>query len=921
MIRVTACNSIGHGLKYFSTGLSHEDHYLTSRGHWFGEGAVKLNLPELATRQDFAALCRNIKPGTDTPLTARTKANRRVGWDIGFSVPKSVSLLFALGSDTGILVAYHRAVMDTMACIERDAQTRVRRDGAMSDRTTGNLVWAQFTHTTARPVAGVPDPQLHSHCFLFNATHDAVDGIWKAVQIGNIRRDLPYYEALFLSRLAEEMHAIGYETRAKGKFWEIDGVPEEVVKQFSRRGQKVEDYATRNGIDNPALIAEIAARSRESKRRDQSEEDLRREWTERVKDEHKGFWDRVRGMFRDRRSAADLRQAVELVIGRTFEYEAVVLERKLIADVLTTAHGRYAEQDIRDECGRQGIIVRKKDGHPSYVTTIGVLQEEQKMVELARNARGRVAPLANRPFTEKETGLKGDQLAALNRLLASKDGVTLLDRREASMAVGVLPKLRELVEQNNLRPGILPFIGLPSMSVLAPSRNTAKEVLRSRTFKDAVTVSEFLGVGKQQFKAAVSGIVFVEDAGKLGTKQVRELLSTCGAMGTRVFLSGDTRQHRSASRGDCLRVLREHAKIQPAAVQAIQRQSGRFKEALEDLAAGRMATGFDRLAAMSAVKPCKPEKVAETAAADYVQSRKAGRSTLVITPRREEGAEVTQEIRKGMRKQGWLKKERTFPQLKRVEASTFERSRAEFYKRGQTVQFNQNAIGFRAGSRWKVVGRDPFRNVVVRSGLTFKALPLSKPERFSVFESSTIRIAVGDDIRITNNGRAFSIGEAVLNNALSRTKHPRHDLNNGSVHRVKRFTKDGGLHLESGLVVPKDFGHVDHGYCWTSVKAQGKEADKVILVQTKRTGRATSQEQFYSSVSCGREDIAVYTDDAAKLKTAVCRSSKGPSAMDIDQPQRPGDDTRTGTERARAEERRRNTEHSRERRGPEMERV
>ncbi len=34
------------------------------------------------------------------------------------------------------------------------------------------MVWAEFIHTTSRPVDGLPDPQLHAHVFVFNTTWD-----------------------------------------------------------------------------------------------------------------------------------------------------------------------------------------------------------------------------------------------------------------------------------------------------------------------------------------------------------------------------------------------------------------------------------------------------------------------------------------------------------------------------------------------------------------------------------------------------------------------------------------------------------------------------------------------------------------------------------------------------------------------------
>ena len=80
-------------------------------------------------------------------------------------MPKSVSLLYAMSGDQDILEAFRAAVDETMREIETEMKTRVRKDGQNDDRTTGNMVWAEFIHTTSRPVDGMPDPQLHAHVF------------------------------------------------------------------------------------------------------------------------------------------------------------------------------------------------------------------------------------------------------------------------------------------------------------------------------------------------------------------------------------------------------------------------------------------------------------------------------------------------------------------------------------------------------------------------------------------------------------------------------------------------------------------------------------------------------------------------------------------------------------------------------------
>src|SRR3954454_376881 len=62
----------------------------------------------------FERLCDNLDPRTGQPLTVRTRSERTVGYDFTFSVPKSVSLLYAMSGDQDIMEAFCGAVDETM---------------------------------------------------------------------------------------------------------------------------------------------------------------------------------------------------------------------------------------------------------------------------------------------------------------------------------------------------------------------------------------------------------------------------------------------------------------------------------------------------------------------------------------------------------------------------------------------------------------------------------------------------------------------------------------------------------------------------------------------------------------------------------------------------------------------------------------
>src|SRR5580658_5624103 len=171
MLRISQQDSAQGAKRYYASA----DYYSEGQeivGSWGGEGTRLLGLQGVVDKDSFDRLCDNLDPKTGRQLTARTRTERTVGYDFTFSVPKSVSPLYTLTGDREILDAFRSAVDETMKDLEAEMKTRVRKGGKDTDRTTGNMVWAEFIHTTSRPVDGIPDPQLHSHCFVFNTTWD-----------------------------------------------------------------------------------------------------------------------------------------------------------------------------------------------------------------------------------------------------------------------------------------------------------------------------------------------------------------------------------------------------------------------------------------------------------------------------------------------------------------------------------------------------------------------------------------------------------------------------------------------------------------------------------------------------------------------------------------------------------------------------
>src|SRR5580704_4121007 len=264
MIRITQQDSAPDAKRYYATA----DYYSQGQeivGRWGGKGAALLGLAGTVDKSSFERLCDNLDPQTGEPLTVRTRTERRVGYDFTFSVPKSVSLLYAMSGDQGILAAFRESVDETMREMETEMKTRVRMGGKDEDRVSGNMVWAEFIHTTSRPVDGLPDPQLHAHVFVFNTTWDHEENRWKAGQFRELKRDAPYFQAAFRVRLANRLQDIGFGVDRKRDDFELAGIPKDVLGRFSRRTALIEKAAAEKGITDPKRKDLLGAETREKK--------------------------------------------------------------------------------------------------------------------------------------------------------------------------------------------------------------------------------------------------------------------------------------------------------------------------------------------------------------------------------------------------------------------------------------------------------------------------------------------------------------------------------------------------------------------------------------------------------------------------------------------------------------------------------
>lgn len=866
MIRMIQSQSPQQAKAYFSEALNKADYYIHDQelqGRFDGLLAERLGIVGPATKDVFFALAENRHPVTGERLTPRSKENRTTGYDINFHCPKSLSILHALAKDDHILKAFESAVYDTMKDIEADSQTRIRKKGVSLDRNTGSLVWAQFTHQTARPVEGyAPDPHLHAHCFVFNATWDAEEQTIKAAQFRDIKRHMPYYQARFHKRLSDRLAAGGYRIRRTATAFEIEGVPKAVIDYFSKRTNQIGQVAKEKNITNPKDLDALGARTRSAKQKGMSMDDLRSAWRDAIRaldipEAEKAM--AVRHASPPERSALTGQRCIDLTLQHCFERASVMEERRLLA---TAARFALGHDDVSLESVDQAfkhdprLMAVKQKGRLFY-TTKEVLAEERRMVQLAQAGRGQCTPLY---AVVPPLPLSDEQRAAVAHVLTTPDRVSIVRGAAGTGKTTLMKTAITLMELKG-----------KEVFVVAPTAEAAHGVLKSEGFKDPQTVARLL-VDKDLQKRLTGQVLWVDEAGLLGTQDMVKLMEIATKQKARLILGGDTRQHASVVRGDALRILNTIGGIKTAEVSTIYRQKETaYREAVSALSKGDVNTAFQKLDELWAIRPINNAKPYGALVEHYIDSLKAGKSALIISPTHKEGDAVTQAVREGLRAKRMIgKKEIAALKLENRNLTEAERSDVRHYRTDSIIQFNQHVPGFKRGSVWRIARIED--NAVWVTGPTHetKPLPLDRAKRFDVFEASEIKLASRDKVRITRNG--FDT-------------HKKR-LNNGMTMEVAQVKKDGAIKLRNLVsqveyTVDKNFGHIAHAHCLTSYASQGKTVDRVLIAQPAATFPATDLKQFYVSVSRGRESVAIYTDDKELLMDYATEMGDRQSALEL----------------------------------------
>lgn len=858
-MRVFHQKSAASGKKYYADLSEYYAGENLQRGVWIGDGARQLGLEGTVEKKDFDNLIDNIDPRDGhSRLTAGNHHDRRVLTDITLSAPKSVGVMWGIYRDERLLQALMNANLATMEALEQDAQTRVNhRDGSQTHEKTRNIAAAAWLDTIGRPVAdGVNPPhsdmQPHIHNTVLNCTNTG-DDRWTAVDLSAVVRDSGYYNAIFMSHLADEVQRLtGYTIERTENNFEITGVSRELIEKFSRRTQQIEDKASEIIASGGTLTAkqkgELGAKTRSDKA-DLPMNELEKIWQSRLTPAEAAELDGVaKHNVTSTRPNIGATQGVDYAVRNQFERSSTVRKRQVIRDALKYSVGGATVDEVLAEVNSREWFAEGADDQ-ELITTPELMAQEEAMVALAIRGRGTMLPVAPNHVISRDW-LSDEQKRVVTGLLESTDRISILRGVAGAGKTTVLAEIDEAISCSG-----------KASTFLAPTAEAAGILRDKEGFAGANTLASFLLNGQAQ-AAAQNGVIIVDESGLVGMSDMSQLTTLAENLDARLMLVGDRHQHKPVAYGEPLRLLETQAGITPHEITTIRRQANdAYRNAVTHLSQGRIAEGFDELVEMNQVHEIDDTAQRNQAIArQYAENLEAGKETLVVVPAHAERQQVTEAIRDELKSRGHIHHdEHELATLRSRRLTEAQRSDSLNYTPGEDIiEFHRRGKGgWKPGDRVAVAAVENNR-VYARGTDGLVEIPLNSAGSFDVYRVRNERFAAGDVIRISKNRKPV-VGE--------NTKQ----LYNGSLMTIESFGDDGKLSLRGGQVLAPRFAHFEHGRTVTSFSSQGKTFARVIIAQSALSFPASGHAQAYVSASRGREQLDWFTDSIADLRHAITR--------------------------------------------------
>jgi len=271
-----------------NTARGVDDYYTQAAGHepvgsfFDPSGALEafnIHDNQNVTTEAFQRLLAGRDPLNGEPLIKIVDDKHVAGFDCTMSVPKNVSALWAVSTgDQRASLEMIMAHANTVAMkflSDKAGITRRGKGGTIDEHV--DLISAAWRHSSSREA----DPQRHFHNTVFDIAKRA-DGTWGTIESKHLMQWQTAAGAVFRAALAEglqqEFAGINITNNEKTRSFDIDGMPEELLKFWSKRTNEINDLAKESGATSHKQIDVIKLESRKDKSFGESVEDMQARW-------------------------------------------------------------------------------------------------------------------------------------------------------------------------------------------------------------------------------------------------------------------------------------------------------------------------------------------------------------------------------------------------------------------------------------------------------------------------------------------------------------------------------------------------------------------------------------------------------------------------------------------------------------------
>ena len=588
--------SFRHPNEYYTAGEEPD-------GVWFNpRGLLGLENGGKVDSGDFHRLYHGFAPDGSTKLTRNAGGEQRSpGLDMTFSADKSVSTLWAL-ADPELRGEIEKAHNDAARVALEEtvfrycAYTRIRDKEGHIQVLPADISVAMFQHGTSRE----NDPQLHTHCVIFNAARTHEDGKWRAMHQYPVYSWAKAAGAVYRNALAwnlsERLGVKMEQYGPDGGLTRIEGMPEDLQVFWSKRRKAIVAKAGELGIPslgNASRMAGVNKLTRAGKSHDNDPDVRHRRWHE----EAQGF--------------AEREELIASVTGHD-----VKTTREAIRELTDRL------DDLPAHLARQEAVFRRPDMVEAAANAgaglIGVEALKTAIERLRRNPEiERLAP--KKPTAESLAGMAHTEIYSTRHNLGLEQAVKDMTAAMAADTGHGLPeqavkeKVETLLEQGyplsqeqslairhaTVRAGRVAMIegaaGSGKTTTLRPITDLHKEhgyeiVPTAVAWRTAVTLGDDCDAraycvdkllklaAKEQVEIGERTLIVVDEAGMLSTRQAHHILQLSERHGAKVVFAGDTRQQQPVEAGPGLRLIRDVARS--VRVDRIRRQKADLEDVL-----------------------------------------------------------------------------------------------------------------------------------------------------------------------------------------------------------------------------------------------------------------------------------------------------------------------------------------------------